>query len=153
MAKTLKKTSPKTKTEFAIKARKVAVRSRLNFTPRLFGQQVIRELGMCAFVFGENYIYDWMKQNADGYTGGFWEFYSLPGGSGFFVASRAYPVSCDNYFDGILSAEAVGIVATLYSLSALFEYTQDERLIAKIEELKEYAAQLDESGLIFAAID
>ncbi|MGR8998212.1 MAG: antirestriction protein [Gammaproteobacteria bacterium] len=58
---------------------------------------------------------------ADDYNGSYWEFYELSNG-GFYMAPRSdskFNVSCENGFEGQLSADALGIVACLYAHSNL----------------------------------
>ena len=55
------------------------------------------------------------------YCGGYWLFYTL-GNGGFYMApddDRVFTVSCDNYWQGQLSADALGIVSCLYAFSHL----------------------------------
>jgi hypothetical protein len=55
------------------------------------------------------------------YNGAYWEFYSLSNG-GFYMApssDKHYQVNCDNGFEGVLSADAIGITACLYAYSHL----------------------------------
>jgi hypothetical protein len=49
---------------------------------------------------------------AAGYSGGYWQMYTLDSG-GFYMApegDQIYQVSCDIYFTGKLSADALGII-------------------------------------------
>jgi Antirestriction protein len=58
---------------------------------------------------------------AKDYRGGYWEFYTLSNG-GFYLApspDRVFHVSCDNFFEGYLTADARGITACLYAYSHL----------------------------------
>ena len=59
------------------------------------------------------------------YNGGYWQFYALSNG-GFYMAPRnmagddtIFSVSCVNGFEGQMTADALGIVASLYSFSNL----------------------------------
>ncbi|MCB1841848.1 MAG: antirestriction protein [Halioglobus sp.] len=66
---------------------------------------------------------------AEAYTGGYWHFYVLSNG-GFYMAPEGdsvFKVSCDNYFTGKLSADALGITACLYTYSHI-SFSQDEAL-------------------------
>lgn len=61
------------------------------------------------------------KLTRGAYDGGYWHFYELSNG-GFYMSpdgDRVYRVSCDNYWQGDLSADALGIVCTLYAYSHL----------------------------------
>ncbi len=66
-------------------------------------------------------IYSIAGNIASEYQGAYWEFYSLSNG-GFYIApcsDQPYQVSCDNGYEGSLSAEALGITACLYAYSHL----------------------------------
>jgi hypothetical protein len=66
-------------------------------------------------------IYTIASNIAAKYDGDYWEFYSLSNG-GFYMApslTKIYEVSCDNGFEGKLSADALGITACLYAYSHL----------------------------------
>ena len=66
-------------------------------------------------------VYSITSNLASEYRGAYWEFYSLSNG-GFYMApcsDKAYQVSCDNGFEGTLSADALGITACLYAYSHL----------------------------------
>jgi hypothetical protein len=55
------------------------------------------------------------------YDGAYWEFYRLSNG-GFYmepISDSLYQVSCENGFEGKLSADALGITACLYAYSHL----------------------------------
>jgi hypothetical protein len=55
------------------------------------------------------------------YNGGYWQFHTLSNG-GFYMAPRLdtiFDVSCENGFEGKLSADALGIAACLYAYSQL----------------------------------
>jgi hypothetical protein len=58
---------------------------------------------------------------AECYHGGYWIFYSLSNG-GFYMAPSSddrFHVTCDNMFEGDLSADALGITSCLYAYSHL----------------------------------
>lgn len=55
------------------------------------------------------------------YSGAYWEFYSLSNG-GLYMApdlDKRYTVCCINGYEGLLSADALGITACLYTYSHL----------------------------------
>ena len=69
----------------------------------------------------EPVIYGITERMADSYNGGYWDFYTLSN-DGFYMApsdDRSYHVSCDNQYEGDLSADALGITACLYAYSHL----------------------------------
>jgi hypothetical protein len=66
-------------------------------------------------------IYSVTGNIASEYKGAYWEFYSLSNG-GFYMAPNSdssFQVSCDNGYEGKLSADALGITACLYAYSHL----------------------------------
>ena len=75
---------------------------RLSHTTQLFGAHFPLQL--------EPIIYGTTDRMAEDYSGGFWRFWHL-GNGGFYMAPEAnqvYKVSCDNYWSGELSADALG---------------------------------------------
>jgi hypothetical protein len=67
----------------------------------------------------EPVIYGITERMAEAYSGGYWLMYTLDNG-GFYMAPEGdliYSVSCDNYFTGELSSDALGITACLYAFS------------------------------------
>ena len=86
---------------------------RLAVTENLFGIHFPLQL--------EPVVYGITERMAEDYSGGYWNFYTLSNG-GFFMApstDRVFHVSCDNMFEGDLSADALGITACLYAYSHL----------------------------------
>ena len=82
-------------------------------TERLFGLHFPLHL--------EPVIYGITERMAKDYGGGFWEFYTLSNG-GFYMApsiDQVFHVTCDNQFEGDLSADALGIISCLYAYSNL----------------------------------
>ena len=69
----------------------------------------------------EPVIYGITERMAEDYHGGYWLMYTLDNG-GFYMApddDQVFAVSCDNYYQGQLSADALGIVASLFAYSHL----------------------------------
>ncbi len=128
-----------------ITRRLVPESGRLRFFPRFFGAK---------FIHGERLIYAWARILCPDYGGGFWQFYTLDNG-GFYVAldtSKPMRVAVDgNGYDGTMSADAAGIVITLFVLGRMavdFESATDHYYA-----LREFASEHPEAGAIFAAID
>ena len=66
-------------------------------------------------------VYGITERMAKDYHGDYWEFYTLSN-DGFYMApsdERIFHVTCDNMFEGDLSADAQGITACLYAYSHL----------------------------------
>jgi hypothetical protein len=92
------------------------------------------------------------------YKGGYWEFYKLSNG-GFYMApdsEKPFSVSCQNYYTGTLSGDALGIVACLYAYSHL-SFSRNEkigRMYARhYHLLREYMLEHPEVAEILGAID
>ena len=69
----------------------------------------------------EPVIYGITDRMANEYSGGYWDMYTLSNG-GFYMApssDEVFRVTCDNMFEGDLSADALGITACLYAYSQL----------------------------------
>lgn len=87
---------------------------RLAFVDKLFGINYVLKLEPTVFRFAEQLA-------APEYNGGYWQFFALSNG-GFYMAPRLdtiFEVSCENGFEGKLSADALGIAACLYAYSHL----------------------------------
>ena len=121
---------------------------RLDFLPSLFGTRLMMR--------GEGLVYDWMGRLCPDYCGGYWEFYRLSNGAGYLVPRCAGPVRIavdGNGFSGSMSADAAGIVATLFALCDLAAQVRDDAVIDLFHGLRDFAAEHAEMALIFAAID
>lgn len=113
--------------------------------------------------YGENNIFNQARRLCKEYDGGSWKYIKLSIGGGYLVPECAeyFNVSVPgNYFEGELSADATGIVLTLFTLNALIFLAWDkkwhnaqEELFKQSERLKGYASQHKEKVKIFAAID
>ena len=122
---------------------------RLSITEKLFGIHFPLRL--------EPVIYGITDRMAESYSGGFWNFYQLSN-SGFFMAPAEdciYHVTCDNMFEGDLSADALGITACLYAYSNLsFSDGRFARVCAcHYHLLREYMMDHPEVRAILGAID
>lgn len=122
---------------------------RLDFLPEFFGANLM--------LVGESYVYNFMGwlSTAD-YKGGYWNFYKLTNG-GFYLAphmSKKLRLSwAGNGYEGVVSADAAGVIATLFALGLLAERYSDERLVDLYHHLRDYVAFHPESSEIYAAID
>lgn len=91
------------------------------------------------------------------YIGGYWKFYDLDNG-GFYIApseQRRYAISVySNGYEGEMSADAAGIVASLYSLNALcWIYPTVEVFCDRFYQLRDFAGEHAEASAIYGAID
>jgi hypothetical protein len=118
---------------------------RLDVVERLFGMAFPLRL--------EPVIYGITDSMADGYDGGYWNFYTLSNG-GFYMApagERIFHVKCQNMFAGDLSADALGITACLYAYSNLSFSLGD--LARHYHLLREYMLDHPEVREILGATD
>ena len=139
----------------AITAKRVPDSRRLSFLPKFFGPR--------SFVRAEGLVYAWAKRLSENYNGGFWDFYSLPGGSGYLAPSspEAFDVSVwGNGFEGRMSADSFGMVVTLFVLNQLAHEAahrgddqSSEFFVDQYHKLRDYALDRPEAALIAKAID
>lgn len=89
------------------------------------------------------------------YGGGFWHWYTQSDG-GFFICpqtEKTYRIEvCSNYYQGEMSAQALGITVSLYALCIMAE-SGHEFFIESYHRLRDYAVQHPEWAAIGGAID
>ena len=123
---------------------------RVSHTAALFGVHFPIQL--------EPYVYTVTSELANEYHGGYWQFYTLSNG-GFYMAPNAdqpFRVSCENGYEGELSADALGIVACLYAYSHLSFGGDDvfvETCAQQYHLLRDYMLEHAEARGILGAID
>ncbi|MBL8345294.1 MAG: antirestriction protein [Rubrivivax sp.] len=145
-----------------VEARLVADSARLGFLPKHFGSR--------RYLKGENAVYNWMGALCPEYRGGYWEFLDLSNGSFYMRPTDCPPRACPpgatsatlphrmlvrvegNGFEGDVSADAAGIIATLFALNYLVCGGAEE-LTDKYYALREFALRHPESASILGAID
>ena len=104
----------------------------------------------------ENYIYSRFRTPCPSYTGGYWDFYELSNGGCYLAPNGELRIieNPENYFSDTVSADAAGIIITLYTMSELsFRYENETLFGTHFHWLREYAATHAERGIIFRAID
>ncbi|MCM0752673.1 antirestriction protein [Brucella pseudogrignonensis] len=122
---------------------------RETFLPTLFGLQRL--------IIAENTLYNlmgWLSPRD--YGGGFWDFYELEGKPLYLVPTSRprYRIACDtNSYEGDVSADAAGIIATLFTFSHLSFKYQSDHLAEGYNRLYAFAAAHAEAPEIFQAID
>ena len=122
---------------------------RVAFLPALFSPALM--------LIGERAVYQFMSWLApDDYTGGLWHFHEQ-GGQPLFMspdADKRFRIACEtNGYMGEVSAEAAGIIATLFALSHLSFRHEADQLSEAYMRLYEFAGDHLEAGQIFQAID
>ena len=121
---------------------------RLDFLPTFFGARLMMR--------GEGLVYDWMGELCEEYSGGLWHFYTLSNGGGYMALADAKRMRIEvagNDFEGEMSADAAGIVATLFALGQLAAETEQDGIIRLYHELIDFAGEHAEVALIRSAID
>lgn len=123
---------------------------RLDFLPAFFGPSLM--------LYGEALVHKWMGRLAPRhYGGGLWQFYTLSNG-GYYMAptqpERLRLSVAGNGFDGFLSADAAGVVATLFALGQLTATEcEPDRFVELYHTLREFVGDHAEAAFIYRAID
>lgn len=121
---------------------------RLSFLPRFVGAKHM--------ILFENSVYSWLEGLSKSYSGAFWNYYTLSNGGFYMSPALDKPMQMSvagNFFNGELSADAAGIVATLFTLSHLSFDSSTEHLADHYHKLLEFVDSHAESSAIFRAID
>jgi hypothetical protein len=135
----------------AITARVVPTHQRPGFLPEFFTPRLMMQ--------AERMIYTQAAQLSPDYAGGLWTFYRLSNG-GFYVAPEtdqrfALEVTSNGH-EGETSADAFGVIVTMFVLGALV-WIDNEALREKFTDhyyqLREFAKDHTEAAQIFGAID
>lgn len=119
------------------------------FLPALFGKSLL--------IIAEFAVYGWMERLSPlDYHGGYWQFYEKDG-KPLFLAPTSKPryriTGNATMFQGEVSAEAAGIIATLFAFSHLsFEHPSD-LLPEGYARLHAYVDGHPEASEIYQAID
>jgi len=122
---------------------------RMAFLPALFSPALM--------LIGERAVYQFMSWLApDDYTGGLWHFHERDGQPLFMspYSDKRFRIFCEtNGYMGEVSAEAAGIIATLFALSHLSFRHEADQLSEAYMRLYEFAGDHPEAGEIVKAID
>lgn len=122
---------------------------RENFLPTLFG---LRHL-----IIAENAVYHFMERISPyDYGGGFWDFFELRGRPLFLAPTSRKRMRIESgitEFRGEVSAEAAGIIATLFVLSHLSIQYESDHLAEGYHRLHDYLDGHPEASAIYQAID
>jgi hypothetical protein len=130
-----------------IQSQLISGKKRLAFLPKHLNKE---------YLSFESAVYRTMDNICDNYDGGYWNFYELDN-NGFYMAphsSEPFNIFVHgNGYEGSVSCDAAGIIATTYALNNLAWRTESEEIIDKYYSLKDFAGQHPEFRQIFAAID
>lgn len=130
--------------------KQVADDHRIEHTAAIFGIRFPLNLEPLVYTFAERLSSD--------YDGGYWVYYTLSNG-GFYMApdsEQAFHVICDNGYEGMLPADALGITVCLYAYSHL-SFSKDQEFAEVCAQqyhwLRDYMLDLPESSAILGATD
>lgn len=128
-------------------ATRVSNKNRLRFLPKHFGRYCLQ---------AENYIYDTLSSMCPEYNGAYWHFYELSN-QGFYMApDLSDPLHIEivsNYYQDDVSADAAGIITSLFALNAFSWEMKQDNFIEAYHLLMDFAEKHSESSQIFTAID
>jgi len=131
----------------AVTATLVTLEDRMDFLPAMFPG---------CFVHGEAMVYTWMERLSKDYNSGYWEFYQLSNG-GFYLAPKTdktfwLEVEGNGFHDAV-SADAAGVIASLFALCQMAEHTRSDAVIDNFHLLREFVSYHPEAVKIWQAID
>lgn len=132
----------------AITTKIVPHNQRLNFWPNIVG---IRNTMLL-----QEFAFRWAQRLYADYNGGTWDFVHASNESAYMALpgnQQMRVVVPTNGYEGTMSSDAAGIVATLFALSDLANRTEDDRIIELYYKLRELASEHAESREILRAID
>lgn len=133
-----------------IQANRVPLSKRQDFWKTHFGT-------VKGFTTFEVVIFTIMDQFCDEYTGGYWEYCTLPNGGAFIYPNLgSEKLTLFNMYNGneaVLSPEAAGVAVCLILYSQWSFRTESELLVEYFYQLRDYAIQHPESSAIFHLID
>ncbi len=117
------------------------------FLPIHFGQ---------LFLTAEQAVYNNLGFLCEQYKGAYWHFFEL-GNGGVYMAPDLNELLTicvpGNGYHGQVSADAAGIIATLFALNQLCNKSQSEKMLILYELLLDFSGEHRESREIFASID
>ncbi len=126
----------------------VPVERRMDFLPALFGLSLL--------TVGEHTVYHFLDRLSPDYGGGFWEFLEQDGAPLYLrpASDGRFRIRCDtNDYAGEVSADAAGIIATLFTFSHLSFRDRSDRMAAAYARLYAFAGDHLEARAILGAID
>ncbi len=121
---------------------------RMDFLPALFGLSLL--------MVGEHAVYNFLARLSPDYGGGFWDFLELDAAPLYLrpASDGRFRIHCEtNDYEGEVSADAAGIIATLFAFSHLSFRDRSERMANAYARLYAFAGDHPEARAIFGAID
>ncbi len=135
----------------SITATLVPENKRLNFLPRKLPKDFSRF---------ENWVFniadEFLEKEEESKKPCYWDFMMLSNGSFYLRPGREDLFNIcwwENGYEGIVSADAFGIITTLFALCRLAEATAASTVIEYYYDLKDYAEFHPEASAIYRAID
>lgn len=121
---------------------------RLAVLPRFFS--------FTQMLHAEALVFAYMAKLSVDYSGGYWHYYTLSNG-GFYMApaiDKAMRIEWNgNGYSGIMTADAAGIIATLFAVNHLAAETDTDKMTELYHQLLHFACGHPEDKAILAAID
>lgn len=120
---------------------------RMEFLPPHFGVRMMLRL--------ETGVFGWMSRLCYAYSGGYWQFVELSNAGAYMVPTGAeyFDLRVEgNHFDGRVSPDAAGVIATTFALNELIWKGHDAAR-EKYDQLIEFIAHHPERAAIRSAID
>jgi len=112
-------------------------------------------LGVRHMMRGEALIFDWMKELCEEYSGGHWDMVEVSNGT-FYMRQ---PKPAEVWLTGMnqttrrVSADAAGVIATLYALDSLAHQSGSPEIGALHQRLLAFVGRHAESAAIKALVD
>ncbi|WP_454888066.1 antirestriction protein [Sphingomonas oryzagri] len=121
---------------------------RLSVLPDFFGfAQMLRAEAM---------VYGYMTKLSIDYTGGYWHYYKLDNGGFYMAPAIDTPMRVEwfgNGYEGTMSSDAAGIVATLFAVNQLAAELGTDAMIELYHALLDFGTEHAEQAAILSAID
>jgi hypothetical protein len=139
--------SPANDSRGTVAANLVPEGRRMEFLPSKFG--------VTAMLKVETAVFAWMERLCPTCAGGYWNFIELSNGGAYMVPSCAEFLDLlveGNGFEGRVSADAAGVIATALALNGLIWQGHDE-LREKYEQLLDYISHHPDQIVIRRALD
>ena len=104
----------------------------------------------------EGLVYGYMSKLSIDYSGGYWHYYTLDNGGFYMAPGTNEPFRLcwnGNGYEGIMTADAAGIVSTLFAINQLAAESPSDAIADLYYQVRDFAAKHPEARAILAAID